>query len=105
MLALALLALHPAMSGPAAPTARIQLAYFVPRDREPVKSYEEKIGVVMGIVSEVYRDDLKGKGYRTDGLSFIVLDERPQIKLVRGDRDARYYNNAPAYDADEQWKR
>ena len=84
---------------------RIQLAYFVPRDREPTKDYEKKIRIVMTIVADLYRSDLRNKGYKTAGLQFASKSDAPTIQLVKGDRDARHYNNAPNYDADEQWKR
>jgi hypothetical protein len=86
-------------------TRRIQLAYFVPRDRRPTADYERKIRVVMAVVADLYRTDLQSKGYKTTGLQFESMSGAPRIQLVKGERDARHYNNAPAYDADEQWKR
>ena len=95
------------MVDPATDDHRIRLAYFVPRDRKPTANYEKKIRVVMSIVAEVYRDDLRSKKHDTPGLRFETdaKTDAPTIHLIRGDRDASHYNNAPAYDADEQWKR
>jgi hypothetical protein len=95
----------PADLSPSGSSHRVRLAYFVPRDRRPVANYEAKIRVVMSIVAELYRHDLESKGYRTSGLTFEVLKEQLVIVPVRGERDASYYNNAPAYDADEQFRR
>jgi hypothetical protein len=84
---------------------RIRLAYFVPKDRKPTSDYERKIRVVMAIVAELYESDLSKKGYKTPGLQFELEGGKPAVRLVKGDREARHYNNAPAYDADEQWRR
>jgi hypothetical protein len=62
----------------------------------------------MTIVAEVYLEDLRGKKYHTDGLRFESEEnekDKPAVRLVRGERDASYYNNAPRYDANEQWRR
>ena len=83
----------------------IRLAYFVPRDRKPVKQYELKIRLIMSMVADVYLKDLRGKGYVTDGLQFETEDELPVVRLVQGERDASYYNGAPDYNAGEQWRR
>jgi len=83
---------------------RVRLAYFVPRDREPARNYETKIRVVAAIVADLYRTDLRAKGYETHGIRFVT-DGVPVVELVRGAHSASYYNNAPAYDADEQWRR
>ena len=95
----------PAASAPAQDARRVRLAYFVPDDRQPAAHYERKIRVIMSIVRELYRDDLRDKGYRTEGLRFEGGNDRPLVHLVRGGREASYYGNAPAYDADEQWRR
>ena len=79
---------------------RIRLAYFVPADRKPAANYQQKIRSVMAVVGEVYLQDLRAKKYATDGLQFEA-----DIQLVKGEKSASHYNNAPAYNADEQWKR
>jgi hypothetical protein len=88
-----------------APAERIRLAYFVPSDRQPTARYEQKICSVMAVVAEVYQADLRAKNFATDGLQFEMEKDQPKIQLVRGDKPASFYNNAPAYNADEQWKR
>ena len=83
----------------------IRLAYFVPADREPVASYRRKIGVVMGVVSQLYRDDLRRKRHSTDGLKFEHDEDGAIVHLIHGPQAAKHYNNAPEYDAVEQWRR
>jgi hypothetical protein len=99
--------LVPAMSGEDRSTAaehRIRLAYFVPRDRKATANYQEKIQVVMAIVAELYQRDLSSKGYKTGGLQFESKEGKPLVRLVQGEHPAAHYNNAPAYNADVQWR-
>ena len=84
---------------------KVRLAYFVPSDRKPVPRYEEKIRVVMQFVAELYRVDLQAKGYKISGLSFESKGNRPVVHLVRGTKAAGYYNGAPNFDTQQQWKR
>lgn len=84
----------------------IQLAYFVPKDRKPLPNYRKKIQVLMSFVSDLYLQDLKQKRYKTNGLTYqLDADGQVSVRLIRGNRPASYYNNAPAFDANEQWKR
>ncbi|HSG72147.1 MAG TPA: hypothetical protein VLA12_17155 [Planctomycetaceae bacterium] len=84
----------------------IKLGYFVPQDRQPIPNYDRKIRVIMNIVAELYRDDLLEKGYDSGGFQFeLQEDEQPTVHLIKGNRTAGYYNNSPAYEANEQWKR
>jgi hypothetical protein len=89
----------------AADHPQIQLAYFLPQDRKPVPNYEKKVRLIMSIVSDLYLRDLRGKGYATDGIRFETQNAQHVVHLIAGDRPASYYNNAPAYDANEQWRR
>lgn len=84
---------------------RIRLAYFVPSDRKPAANYQQKIRSVMAVVGEVYLADLRSKNYASEGLRFEMEKDQAKVLLVRGEKPASYYNNAPAYNADEQWKR
>ena len=83
----------------------IRVLYFVPAGRAPVANYAQKIRVITGMVAEVYLRDLRGRGYRTEGLRFDQDAGETRVQLIRGERNASYYNNAPGYDANEQWKR
>lgn len=84
---------------------RIKLAYFVPSDRKPAENYRRKIGVIMEIVAEIFRDDLRRKRYKTDGFKIESDDAGAIVRLIRGQKTAAYYNNAPQYDDIEQWSR
>lgn len=81
---------------------KIRLIYFVPSDRTPTANYVEKIRTLMTFVSEVFRDDLRAKGYMTDGPQFETAGGEIVVHLVKGSRPARYYNGFPKYDEDKQ---
>jgi len=77
---------------------KIRLAYFVPKDRVSIARYEQKIRVVMQVVADVY-SDLQVKGYRSAGFTFETNSHGESIvHLIRGEKAAQYYNDAPAYD-------
>jgi Putative peptidase family len=77
---------------------KIRLVYFVPKDREPIAHFAEKIRVVMQVVAELYAD-LKGQGYPSAGLTFPTNSQgEPIVHLVRTERPAQYYSDAPARD-------
>jgi hypothetical protein len=85
---------------------KIRLVYFVPADRPPIDGYQRRIRVVMQLVAEIFRDDLRGKGYRSDGPSFETdAQGEPVVHLVEAKRPAAYYNNAPAFDGVVQFER
>ena len=84
---------------------RILLALFVPRDRKPTPNFQRKIGVVMAMVNDLYQMDLKAKGYQVSDLRFESKDDKPVVQVIQGDREAKFYNNAPGYNGDEQWRR
>ncbi len=84
----------------------VKVAYFVPQDRQPQRDYDRKIRVVMQYVAQLYRSDLQQKRLPSDGFQLeLEEDNQRRVHLVRGERAAGYYNNAPAYDANEQWRR
>jgi hypothetical protein len=83
---------------------RIRLAYFVPTDRQPTPDYAQKIRVVMAIVAELYRQDFAARKNKSKGLRFEAQNGQPVVHLIRGRRPAAFYNNAPRYDANHQWK-
>lgn len=99
-------------SGPGTPQERqdaigpheVRLAYFVPSDRKPIDNYRRRIGVIMEIVSEIFRDDLRRKRYKTEGFRLEHDDDGPIVHLIEADGSARSYNDAPQYDRNEQWR-
>jgi hypothetical protein len=81
---------------------KIRLIYFVPSDRNPTANYVEKIRTLMTFVSEVFREDLRAKGYKTDGPQFETAGGEIVVHLVKGRRPARYYNGFPEFDENNQ---
>jgi hypothetical protein len=85
------------------PVYQIRLAYFVPSDRNPTPNFEAKIGVVMQFVSDLYRQNLQGRGFRAKDLAFQNQAGKPIVHLIRGRHPAAYYSGAPNYtDEDRQ---
>ncbi len=82
---------------------RLRVVYLVPRDRKPKPDYEKKIKVVLSLAAELYVKDLREKGYETNGLKFEAANGRPVIHLLRSDKPASYFNNAPKYDPNVQF--
>jgi hypothetical protein len=77
---------------------KIRLAYFVPSDRTPIDRFEQKIRVVMQVVSDVYAD-LRAQDKRFGGFTFETnSQDEPIVHLIRGGKPAQYYNGAPAFD-------
>lgn len=83
----------------------IRVGYFVPADREPARNYEAKIRTIAAIVSEVYQRALRQHGIRTKGPIWETNARGVVVHRIKGERNASYYNNAPAFDANEQWRR
>jgi len=78
---------------------KIRVAYFVPSDRQPLADYERRIRVVLEFVADAFESDLKAKAYRTEGLAFESNGmNEPVVHLIRGEREARHYNDAPGFD-------
>ncbi len=88
---------------PPLPDYKIRLVYFVPSDRTPTANYEAKIRVVMQFVTEIFRQNLQGRGYKARDLAFRSQGGVPVVQLVRGKRPAAYYNGAPNYDHNRQY--
>ena len=82
---------------------KIRVVYFVPQDRKPTNNYQEKIGVVLSIISEVMTTDLRSKGLKTDGPQFKQLAKKPAIHLLHGAQTAREYNDASQFNSIKQF--
>jgi hypothetical protein len=84
---------------------KIRLAYFVPKDRVPIERFEQKIRVVMQVVTEVYAD-LQAQDSRVGAFTFETNPQgEPIVHLIRGQKSAQDYNDAPAFDDSEQFTR
>lgn len=84
---------------------RVKLVYFVPADRQPLADFEARIRTVMSLVDDIYSRALREHRIRFDGFDYPLASGKPKVLLVRGQRAADYYNNAPKYDGDEQYRR
>lgn len=85
---------------------KIRLAYFVPKDREPIANYEQRIRVVMQLVADIYRRDLQAQGLHSEGFALETDSQgEPVVHLVRGQQNAQFYNDAPAFDQVKHYQR
>jgi hypothetical protein len=86
---------------------RIRLGYFIPSDRAPIANHEEKIGVVLYFVTELYRQSIRARGLEMKDWPFQALGGKPEIPLIRGSKPAAYYNGAPNYEPNsaDHWRR
>jgi len=75
---------------------RVRLIYFVPADCEVKPKYREKTEVLMRVVADVYRRELKANGQKTRGLDFEFDDHgRLKVHLVKGKQPAVFYRGDP----------
>ena len=49
---------------------KVRLIYFVPTDREVKPGYQKKAEVLMRVVADIYRREMKANGQNTRGLDF-----------------------------------
>ena len=83
---------------------QVRLVYFVPKDRQPTPNYEAKIKVLMSFVNDVFVRDLAAQGYTIRGLDFEFADGELVVHHLTGRENAVYYNGAPNYDVQMQWR-
>jgi hypothetical protein len=85
---------------------KIRLAYFVPNDRTPIENYDRKIRVVLELVADVFRNDLRALGIPSDGFALQTNAQgEPIVHLIRGKQEAKFYSGAPAFDDIKQYQR
>jgi len=86
------------------PDYRVKLIYFLASDRPPTANYEKKISTLMGFVSSLYQYELRRRGVENGQLNFErQSSDTLKIHLVQGKRPAAFYNDAPNYNAHQQW--
>jgi hypothetical protein len=71
----------------------LRVVYFVPRDRDPLPNYAERLDRVMNDVSNFYRDGLRRFGIETAGLPLERKEGKLVLHLVRGKLPASGYHN------------
>ena len=75
---------------------KVRLVYFVPTDREVKPGYREKCEVLMRVVADVYRREMKAHRYKTGGLDFeFSEDGRLKVHLVRAKHPSVFYTGDP----------
>ncbi|MEZ6039898.1 MAG: hypothetical protein R3C20_05290 [Planctomycetaceae bacterium] len=89
-----------------APTApdsseyKVRLVYFVPKDREPIPGYEQRIQATMELALELFTNALRAAGAATDGPAFERdANGRLTVRLIRGEKNARDYSELPRKDS------
>jgi len=78
---------------------KIRVVYFVPQDRKPTSNYQDKIDVVLTLISDVMTRDLRSKGLETDGPQFEQRDGKTIVHLLRGNKKAREYSDLPNFNS------
>lgn len=75
---------------------KVRLVYFVPSDREVKPGYREKCEVLMRVVADVYRREMKANRHRTSGLDFeFSEDGRLKVHLVKAKHPSAFYTGEP----------
>ena len=75
---------------------KVRLIYFVPTDREVKPGYQKKAEVLMRVVADIYRREMKANGQNTRGLDFEFDEEgRLKVHLVKGKNPAVFYTDEP----------
>ena len=79
---------------------KVRIIYFVPSDREVKPNYQEKTEVLMRVVADVYRREMKAHGQKTRGLDFeFEEDGKLKVHLVKARKAASFYTGKP-FDVD-----
>ncbi|MDA1280943.1 MAG: hypothetical protein O3B95_13070 [Chloroflexi bacterium] len=75
---------------------KVRLVYFVPSDCEVKANYREKAEVLMRVVADIYRREMKSNKIKSRGLDFEFDEEgRLNIHLVRARHPAVVYGGTP----------
>ena len=79
---------------------KVRLVYFVPTDREVKPGYREKCEVLMRVVADVYRREMRANHHQTRGLDFeFAEDGRLNVHLVKAKHPSAFYTGEP-FDVD-----
>ena len=75
---------------------KVRLVYFVPTDREVKPGYREKCEVLMRVVADIYRREMKTHKHPTKGLDFeFAEDGRLKVHLVKARKPSAFYTGEP----------
>jgi hypothetical protein len=70
----------------------LHVVYFIPKDRDPLPNYPERLDRIVNDVSDFYRDGLQRFGIKTAGLPLERKDGKLVVHLVRGQLQASEYH-------------
>ena len=75
---------------------KVRLVYFVPTDKEVKPNYRQKAEVLMRVVADIYRREMKANGQKTRGLDFeFDEDGKLIVHLVKGTHPSVFYTGEP----------
>ena len=75
---------------------KVRLVYFVPTDKEVKPNYRQKAEVLMQVVADIYRREMKANGQKTRGLDFeFDEDGKLIVHLVKGTHPSVFYTGEP----------
>lgn len=75
---------------------KVRLVYFVPSDREVKPGYQEKAGILMRVVADIYRREMQAHKHKTRGLDFeFEKDGRIKVHLVKAKHPSVFYTGEP----------
>jgi hypothetical protein len=79
---------------------KVRIVYFVPSDRKVKPNYQAKTEVLMRVVSDVYKREMKAHGQKTRGLDFEFGEGgKLKVHLVKARKVASFYTGEP-FDVD-----
>src|ERR1700677_924591 len=70
----------------------LRVVYFVPRDRDPLPNYAERLDRIVNDVNNFYRDGFRRLGLETAGLPLERKEGKLVVHLVRGELPAGEYH-------------
>ena len=75
---------------------KVRLVYFVPTDRKIKADYRKKSEVLMRVVADIYRREMKANKHETRGLDFeFEEDGRLKVHLVKAKHPSVFYTGEP----------
>ena len=75
---------------------KVRLVYFVPSDREVKAGYRKKAGVLMRVIADIYRREMKANKHKTRGLDFeFDKDGHIKVHLVKAKHPSEFYTGKP----------
>jgi hypothetical protein len=80
-------------SGQPKPKHSVRVVYFVPKDREPLDNYQQRLNRIIDDIDQYYQTGLRRFGVDSKGVPFERKDGKLVLHLVRGKLPAAQYNH------------